>query len=349
MSAPFASSFEASEASEKRLHSNTSVAWKTTFPRLYDFWDSKPCEAGGIIVKDNVVCFADTSLVSQPGRNMPPLNTSGTVVRNNTWVPSVCGPRPSPTPPPAPTPTPTPTPTPPLNVAAHHGPCTALPAAVKLRYNATNGAIFVAAGALRGRVVAVFWGDAGADHSPVTINPVDGAEFTQYKNVVFDIVTAVAARAPGRVEIKLRVNGKCLTAPPKLPGQVVLMACASGDAAQKWALQPVGPAAAKTWALAAGSGCAVAGGAAAQPRGKTDDRETNDIKTEGWSVGGNSKSDDRDPRRHRTLMWYAVSNATDVPGSNATDFDSAMATIHEHSGLIDGVISEYSTRSAVSL
>ena len=84
---------------------------------------------------------------------------------------------------------------------------------------------------------------------------------------LFDIVTAVAARASGRVEIKLRVNGKCLTAPPKLPGQVVLDACASGDAAQKWALQPVVPAAAKTWALAAGSGCAVAGGAAAQPSG----------------------------------------------------------------------------------
>jgi len=261
----FPSSFE--EASETRLHSNTSVAWKATFPQMYDFWESKPCEAGGIIVKDNVVCFADTSLVSQPGRNMPPLNTSGTVVRNNTWVPSVCGPAPRPSPTPPAPPTPSPTPTPPLNIAAHHGPCTALPAAVKLRYNATNGAIFVAAGALRGRVVAVFWGDAGADGSPVTINPVDGAEFTQYKNVVFDIVTPAAARASGRVEIKLRVNGKCLTAPPKLPGQVVLTACASGDAAQAWALQPVGPAAAKTWALAAGSGCAVVGGAAAQPSG----------------------------------------------------------------------------------
>ena len=70
---------------------------------MYNFWETKPCEAGGLIIKDNIMCFANTVLVSQPGYPgaSPPLKTTGTTVRNNTWVDSVCGgPAPSPPPPP---------------------------------------------------------------------------------------------------------------------------------------------------------------------------------------------------------------------------------------------------------
>ena len=70
----------------ERVPFNTSDAWRRAFPKLYNFWQSRPCEAGGITITDNVVCFAEGSL-------SPVLNTTGSVVRNNSWVDSVCGSR----------------------------------------------------------------------------------------------------------------------------------------------------------------------------------------------------------------------------------------------------------------
>ena len=253
----------------KRVPFNTSAAWKRAFPQMYDFWEAKPCEAGGTIIKDNVICFADTTLVSQPGYPgpSPPLTTTGSVVRNNSWIPAVCGgPAPGPPPPPSPSPSPPSPPSPPplpLNIVAHSG---AAPSCAQsgqaFQYNKTNGAISVANGTAKGRVVAVFWGNAGSDGSPVTINIVDGPEFTQYRNVVFDL------SPPSRVtdiEIKLRVNGKCLAAPAHLPGQMILNRCDSSKR-QQWSLQPVGAAhdadPAAQWALSSGvGGCATIGSA----------------------------------------------------------------------------------------
>ena len=141
-----------------------------------------------------------------------------------------------------------------MNVAAHTGSCAG--SGPTFRYNKTNGGIYVARGEEKGRVVAVFWGDAGADGSPVTINLADKPEFAQYKNVIFDMDPLHATSV---VEIKLRVNRKCLTAPAKLPGQMTLNACNSSKA-QKWGMQTVGVAPAQTWALGNDlGGCAVIG------------------------------------------------------------------------------------------
>jgi hypothetical protein len=253
----------------KRVPFNTSAAWKRTFPRMYDFWETKPCEAGGTIIKDNVICFADTTLVAQPGYpgRSPPLTTTGSVVRNNTWIPAVCGgPAPSPPPPPSPSPSPSPSPPSPppfpLDIVAHGGAAASCAQAGQaFQYNKTDGAISVANGTAKGRVVAVFWGNAGADGSPVTINVADGPEFTQYRNVVFELSPPNRAT---EIEIKLRVNGKCLTAPAHLPGQVVLKQCDSSKR-QQWSLQPVGAHdadQATRWALSSGlGGCAVIGNA----------------------------------------------------------------------------------------
>eukprot|EP01049_Picozoa_sp_SAG25_P007906 SAG25_NODE_674_length_5997_cov_8.203084_2_plen_150_part_00 len=112
-------------------------------------------------------------------------------------------------------------------------------------------------------MIAVFWGRSpqGANGSPVTINVPDRPEFTQYRNVVFDL------SPPGRstgVEIKLRVNGKCLTAPSRLPGQVVLDTCNSSKG-QQWSLHAVDTSMHDTnqsFSLSSGlGGCAVIGSA----------------------------------------------------------------------------------------
>jgi hypothetical protein len=132
-----------------------------------------------------------------------------------------------------------------------------LTTAQRFHYNNTNGAIYLTAGKSKGEVVAVSWATEGANGSPVNINPVDGPEFQTYKNVVFDIVPP-QHRTTTSVEIKLRVNGKCLTSPQKLPGQVTLEPCGVG-VGSKWGIVTVGAAANEsTFVLSSnGGGCVV--------------------------------------------------------------------------------------------
>ena len=121
-----------------------------------------------------------------------------------------------------------------------------------LLYNKTDGAFVVKKGPQRGKILAVFWGTGGADHSPVVIAAVDVPEFKQYKNVIFDVF-----EEGSDVTIKLRVNEKCLSAPSKLPGPVTLEPC-SGSQQQKWSMDTNGDVA--TFALrSALGGCATIG------------------------------------------------------------------------------------------
>jgi hypothetical protein len=109
------------------------------------------------------------------------------------------------------------------------------------------------AGKSKGEVVAVSWATGGADGSPINIATVDVSEFQRYKNVIFDIIPPPGRRNTTSVEIKLRVNGKCLTAPQKLPGQVTLEPCALG-VGSKWGMVTVGATAKETFVLSSNAG-----------------------------------------------------------------------------------------------
>lgn len=148
--------------------------------------------------------------------------------------------------------TPLPTYYPPLDVVeAPVGGCALLTTAQRFHYNSTNGAIYLTAGKSKGEVVAVSWDTSGANGSPINIATIDVPEFQRYKNVVFDIIPP-PPRATTVVEIKLRVNGKCLTAPEKFPGQVTLEPCGVG-AGSKWGMT-VGAAAKETFVLSSNAG-----------------------------------------------------------------------------------------------
>jgi hypothetical protein len=124
-----------------------------------------------------------------------------------------------------------------------------------LLYNKTDGAIYVENGPQAGKLLAVFWGNAGADHSPVLVSAVDVPEFKQYKNVIFDL-----SEDGADVTIKLRVNGKCITGPSKLPGPVLLDPCVAGSQQQQWSFDVEGTSTKKTFALRSKvGGCATIG------------------------------------------------------------------------------------------
>ena len=227
-----------------RVPFNSSSAWKAAFPSLYDFWETKPCEAGGIQIRDNIVCFA--------GLLAGTISASGSVVTNNSWIPEICG---GPAPPPAPPPPPPVPADPALQVAAHSGSCASMTSSPMLLYNKTDGAIYVENGPQAGKLLAVFWGNAGADHSPVLVSAVDVPEFKQYKNVIFDL-----SEDGADVTIKLRVNGKCITGPSKLPGPVLLDPCVAGSQQRQWSFDVEGTSTKKTFALRSKvGGCATIG------------------------------------------------------------------------------------------
>ena len=72
-------------------------------------------------------------------------------------------------------------------------------------------------------------------------------------------MTAAGALIAGAdVTIKLRVNGKCLTAPAKPPGAVTLEPCVAGSQPQLWTFDAHGTAAAFALRSKVG-GCATIG------------------------------------------------------------------------------------------
>ena len=231
-----------------RVPFNTSAVWKAAFPKLANLWQNKPCEAAGITVADNIMCFAGT-LASCPT----------CTESNNSWVTSVCG---GPAPPPAPTPSPCALPASYKSLTLAAPPagqgCASMPAAQQFVHNKTDGAIYSVSGSTSGRVIAVdccgnVKGCGAQPHTePVVMAVVDSQEFSLYKNVVFDLSGQVGGARPA--EIKLRKSGKCLLAGPKgAAGKVVLGAC--GGAGAKWKLEPAATAVEGRFVLSSGAGC----------------------------------------------------------------------------------------------
>ena len=228
----------------QRVPYNTSAIWKRTFPRLASMTHYKPCEAAGITIANNTVCFAGggASLV-----DVNAIAKFGSTGGNNHWDDAICGGPAPPAPPPPPPPAPggcqsgASSSLPALRLAppAHGESCSVTYKASSSWYhNATSGAIFSVNGQHDGRVFAIdCCGDAAhcgaqSHEEPVVVAGVDASELHKLRNVIFDSLPAIAG---GATQIKLTKSEKCLVA----NGTVVsLDMCAGAGPATEWIAEP---------------------------------------------------------------------------------------------------------------